>query len=101
MLYGALCMLCNSGDEDVLQPLIHLTHPIGVGCGQHIQKRGHSGHILAGPSEGGELPLHMVNCHGLAYLKHGFTLVQCGFNDRPLISELAPSLCGFAFDVIL
>jgi hypothetical protein len=61
---------------DIFQTLIHLAHPISGGYGQRIQKRGHSGHVLGGPSKGGELSLHTFDHRGLAYLKRRFTLVQ-------------------------
>jgi hypothetical protein len=70
---------------------------------QCIQKHGHSGHVLAGLGEGGELPLHMIKHYGLACLKRRFALVQVGqsgLNSRPLIGELAPSPHGFMFDVV-
>jgi hypothetical protein len=54
------------GAEDVLQPLIHVAHPIDGGHGQHIQKYSHKGHVLAGLGEGGELLLRMINYCGLA-----------------------------------
>jgi hypothetical protein len=38
MLQGALRLLRSGGSKVVLQLLVHLTHPIGGGCGQHVQK---------------------------------------------------------------
>jgi hypothetical protein len=69
MLYGALHLLCCGGADDVLQPLIHLAHPIGGWCGQHIQKSSCDGHVSAGPSKGGELLLRMINHHSLTCLQ--------------------------------
>jgi hypothetical protein len=68
---------------------------------QHIQK---CSHVLASPSEGGELSSRTIHRRGLACLKRRIALVQVGqssVNNHPLIGELAPSLRGFAFDVIL
>jgi hypothetical protein len=104
MLQGALCQLRYDGTEDVLQPLVHLTHHVSGGCGQHVQKHGRCGHVLASPSKGGELLLCTLDCRDMAYLKHRFLLVQVSqsrLNDRPLINELSPSLCSFMFDVVL
>jgi hypothetical protein len=104
MLQGTLCLLCSSGAENALQPLVHLTHLVGGGCGQRVQKCGHHGHVLAGLGEGGELLHRSFHCHGLICLKHQFALAQVdqlGLNSHPFIGELASSLCGFSFDVIL
>jgi hypothetical protein len=63
-----------------------------------------SSHILAGPSDGGKLPLHMINHHGSAYLKRRFALVhisQFGFNGLSLISRPALLPHGFTLDVVL
>jgi hypothetical protein len=78
MLKGALCLLRGSGSEDVLQLLVHLAHPISGGCEQCVQKCAHHDHVLAGPGEGGELPLHTINRRGLACFKRRFALVQFG-----------------------
>jgi hypothetical protein len=46
----------------------------------------------------------MLDCHNPAYLKRQFMLVQVrqsSLNGRQLIGELTPSLCAFAFDVVL
>jgi hypothetical protein len=77
---------------------------MGGGYGQHIQKHGHSGHVLASPGEGGDLPLCTFDHYSLACLKHQFALVQVsqsGLNDRPFIGELASWPHNFAFDVVL
>jgi hypothetical protein len=77
---------------------------MGGGYGQHIQKHGRSGHVLASPGEGGDLLLCTFDHCSLAYLKRRFALVQVGqsgLNGRPLIGELALWLHSFAFDVIL
>jgi hypothetical protein len=60
MLVGALHLLCGDNVEDVLQPLVHVTHPISGGCGQRVQKRSRHGHVLASPGKSGELPLSPV-----------------------------------------
>jgi hypothetical protein len=70
--------LCGGSVEDILQLLIHLAHPIGVGYEERIQKRGHSSHVLTGLGEGGEQPLRTFNHRGLSSLKHQFVLVQVG-----------------------
>jgi hypothetical protein len=83
---------------------MHLAHPIGGGYGQRIQKRGRSGHILAGPGKGGVLPLCSFDHHSLACLKCRFALVQVGqssLHGLPLVGELTLSLRGFAVNVIL
>jgi hypothetical protein len=49
VLQGALRLLHGGGSEDALQLLVHLTHPIGGGCG----------HILAGAGESEEMLLRM------------------------------------------
>jgi hypothetical protein len=66
MLPGTLCLLRGNGAEDALQPSVHLTHPVGGGWRQRVQKHGHHSHVLAGHGEGGELPLRPFHCHGLA-----------------------------------
>jgi hypothetical protein len=104
MLQGALHLLRGHGTEDDFQPLVHLAHPIGGGCEQCVQKCSCHGHVLASPSEGGELPLRMLNRRCLACIKCRLTLVQVGqsgHNCCPLIGELTLSLCGFVFDVVL
>jgi hypothetical protein len=78
MLMGTFHLLHGSIAEDSLQPLVQLTHPISGGCRQRIQECSHHDHILAGPSKGGELPLHTLHHHGLACLKHRFALEQVG-----------------------
>jgi hypothetical protein len=75
MLQGVLCLLCSDIAKDVLHMLIHLAHPIGGGHEQRIQERSHSSDVLAGPSEGGKLPLLMVGCHGPTLLERQFMLV--------------------------
>jgi hypothetical protein len=60
------------------QPLVHLTHLVGGGCGKRVQNHGHRGHVLAGPGEGGELLLRPFHCRGPVYLKCRFTLAQVG-----------------------
>jgi hypothetical protein len=104
MLYGALCLQCGSGTEDVFHPMVPLTHPISGGCGQHVQKRYCCGHVMADLSEGGELPLHTINHCGLAYLKRQFVFVQVGqsgLNGLPNIGELTLLLHDFKFNVVL
>jgi hypothetical protein len=64
MLQGALRLLCGSATDDTFQPLYTSPTPSAGGCGQCVPKRGCHSHILAGPSEGGELLLHMLNCVG-------------------------------------
>jgi hypothetical protein len=84
--------------------MVHLTHPIGRGCRQCVQKSGRRDHVLAGPGETGQLPLCTINHQGLARLKHQFMSVQVcqsSLNDHPLISKLPLSLCNFMFDVVL
>jgi hypothetical protein len=93
----------GSGTKDALQPLVHVAHPVGGGCGQHVHKHGRRSHVLAGPVEGGELPLRPLHYHGLAYPKRQFTSVQVGQpgrNSRSFISKLTSLPCGFSFDVI-
>jgi hypothetical protein len=75
VLQGTLRLLYSGSPEDVLQLLIDLAHPIGRGCRQRVQERGHNGHILARRGEGGKLPLPMVGFHGLICLGHGLALV--------------------------
>jgi hypothetical protein len=70
MLQGTLHLMRGGSAKVALQPLVHLTHPVGGGCGQCVKKCGCRSHILAGLGEGGELPLCSFYCHGLAYLKH-------------------------------
>jgi hypothetical protein len=58
MLEGALRLLCGGGAEDFHQLLIHLVHPIGGGCGQSVQERGHNGtigmaRVIGVPSDSG------------------------------------------------
>jgi hypothetical protein len=104
MLQGTLRLLHSSGVEDALQPLIHLTHTIGGGCRQRVQKCSHRGHVLADLGEGGKLPLCPFHCRAPACLKHRFTLVQVGqpvLNSRPFVGELTSLSCSFSFDVIL
>jgi hypothetical protein len=99
MLQGALHLLRDGGTEDAFQLPVHLTHPIGGGRVQCAQK-----HVLAGPGEGEEMTLRTLNCNGPAGLKRRLALVQVGqsgLNVCPLVSELAPSMCGFMLDVVL
>jgi hypothetical protein len=67
MLQGAFRLLHGGGSEDALQLLVHLTHPIGGGCGQCVQERHH---ILAGAGLSGELSLHVHHRRGPAILQH-------------------------------
>jgi hypothetical protein len=78
MLQGTLRLLRGGGAEDALQLSVHLTHPIGGGCRQRVQNHGRCGHVLAGLLEGGELLLRPFHCHGLACLKHQFSLARVG-----------------------
>jgi hypothetical protein len=73
MLQGTLRLLCDGGAKDALQPLVHLAHPIGGGGGKHV-------------------PNHGCAC--------SIALAQVG-QPSPFIGELASSLGGFSFDVIL
>jgi hypothetical protein len=104
MLQGALHLLRDGGTEDAFQLPVHLTHPIGGGRVQCAQKHGCHNHVLAGPGEGEEMTLRTLNCNGPACLKRRLALVQVGqsgLNVCPLVSELAPSMCGFMLDVVL
>jgi hypothetical protein len=104
MLYGALCLLRDNGIDDAFQLLVHLTCPIGGGCGQCAKKCSSHRHVLAGTNEGGEWSLRTLNRCGPAYLNRRLVLVQVnqsGLNGCSLIGKLATSLCGFAFDVVL
>jgi hypothetical protein len=69
MQQGILCLRHGGGKEDAFQSLVHLAHPIGGGCQQRVQECSRCGLILGGPSEGGELPLCLFLCHGLACLQ--------------------------------
>jgi hypothetical protein len=104
MLQGTLRLLRGGGVEDTVQPLGHLAHPIGGGCRQCVQECGRCGHVLTGPSKGGELTLCPLHCCGLTSLKHQFVLVlvdQPGPNSCLLIGELASVPRGFPLDVVL
>jgi hypothetical protein len=104
MLYGPLRLLRGGSTEDALQPLVHVAHLVIGGCGQRVQKHGHHRHVLFGPGEGGELPLHPLHRRGPTYPKHRFALVQVSqpsLNNCSFIGELASLPCGFSFDVIL
>jgi hypothetical protein len=70
MLQGVLCLLHGGGSEVVLLLLVHLAQSISGACRQHIQKHGCRGYVLAGPGEGGDLPLCMLDHRCLAYLRH-------------------------------
>jgi hypothetical protein len=99
---GALRFLCYGDVEDVLQPLVHVAHAVGGGFGEHVQKHGRRGHVLTGPNEDGELPLHPLHRRGPAFPKRSFTLVQVGqpgLNSHLFIGELSSLLCGFSFNV--
>jgi hypothetical protein len=74
MLQGALRLLHGGGSKDALQPLAHLSHPIGGGYGQRVQKCGCRSHILVGPSKVGKLSLRMHQHHSPASLQRQFAL---------------------------
>jgi hypothetical protein len=98
MLQGTLCLLCGDGAKDALQPLVHVAHPVGRGCQRCIQDCGHHNHVLAGPCEGGELPLRSVDHRSLACLTHRFALEQVGqpgLNSCMLGGELVLMPCDY------
>jgi hypothetical protein len=104
MLQGTLRLLCGVSVEDALQPLVHRAHPVGGGCGQHVQKCGHQGHILVGLGEGGELPLHPFQCRGPSCLKRRFMLAQVGqpsLNNHLFVGEITSTSCGLSFNIVL
>jgi hypothetical protein len=104
MQQGTFRLLHGSGAENAFQPLVHLTHPVGGGCQQCIQEYGSCSHVLAGPCEGGGLPLHLLIHRGLAYLQRCFVLGPisqpclhgCPLTGRPALMLHSPSL-----DVVL
>jgi hypothetical protein len=78
MSQGTLRLQCSSSVEDVLQPQIHLAHPVDRGRGRSIQEYGRGGHIFTGPGEGGKPLLLMVGCHGPTSLERRLALAWVG-----------------------
>jgi hypothetical protein len=104
MQHGTLHLLHSSGVEDDFQPLVHLAHPVDGGYQQCIQECDHCGHVLAGPGNGGGLPVHVLVLHGLACLQRCFTShpisLSC-LRDCPFIGGAVSMQCGPSLEVIL